>query len=1072
MAHLSEDGPDSILAVWLAQEVLTPQALPSLEDLQSQHQRLFRLEETPEPWADARNAKFGKERGLYWFLCLGEMPLQPAMEELVRQFPDEYPEEKASVRGTTTLAVAVLDEEGKPLVDKVFISSFPWGMGQVRLGQLHDLASFPDAESRLRSELNDRLFQQDEHGEPLAVTDFVVTEATAWLRKRLAVPSKLLQSHGLALRVPVRSFRDAPEPELLNSFFLDDLARVRQAWSEGRVGQALRLYLDGKAAQPRCDVRRATEELEEVLAPSRLPLARWPIPGGHSLVLMQQAAINHAASELQSEGLVGINGPPGTGKTTLLRDVVAKVVFDRARALAQFETPDEAFSHVATMKLGKAFTHLYKLHESLIGHEIVVASSNNKAVENISREIPASSALPSDIAHSTSYFSSIADCVAAGDSKHIEPGRAWGLAAAVLGNKANRYAFSQAFWWHRERGMSAYLKAVATGWDPALEDTLEDLPEAAQLENGPPNAEEALQRWSEARQAFRLQQRVMEKMLTELEAGREASKQRQRLEQALGETTATLASLATERESIQRDYDKATGELEQARSLEQDSIARRQDHLLLRPGFFARLFRTRKYRSWQEDLTPILTDLEHCRTARQKADTRARDIQAARAATDFRIAQETEHLEKLQKQHRACVETIRRAEHLAGGHLPDDEFWSRSSSEIQKDSPWMGREIQIARDTLFADAFRLHKAFIDAAAKKLRHNLGAALAVMQGRALSGKQEPARQSLWASLFLVVPVISTTFASTSRLFGPLGPETLGWLLIDEAGQALPQAAVGAIWRSRRAIVIGDPMQIEPVVPTPAKLLRSLYQKFEVEPDHWAAPWVSAQVLADRASWFGTSLVQEDGDLWIGCPLRVHRRCEQPMLSISNHIAYGGFMVDATPERPSQLGNLLGRSRWIDIQSERTQGKWSAAEGEVALRLLSSLLENDTNLEGPDIFLITPFRLVAQKLRQLVAASSFLASKLPQPTRRWAQERIGTVHTFQGKEAEAVVFVLGAPTQESAGARRWAGARPNLLNVAVSRAKQKLYVVGCREAWKDIGVFQTLAMSLPVDSSFLQT
>jgi hypothetical protein len=39
------------------------------------------------------------------------------------------------------------------------------------------------------------------------------------------------------------------------------------------------------------------------------------------------------------------------------------------------------------MKLGNGFVHLYRLDESLRGHEIVVASSNNKAVENISSKL-------------------------------------------------------------------------------------------------------------------------------------------------------------------------------------------------------------------------------------------------------------------------------------------------------------------------------------------------------------------------------------------------------------------------------------------------------------------------------------------------------------------------------------------------------------------------------------------------------------------------------------------------------------------------------------------------------------
>lgn len=63
----------------------------------------------------------------------------------------------------------------------------------------------------------------------------------------------------------------------------------------------------------------------------------------------------------------------------------------------------------------------------------------------------------------------------------------------------------------------------------------------------------------------------------------------------------------------------------------------------------------------------------------------------------------------------------------------------------------------------------------------------------------------------------------------MLGKLPPESLGWLFVDEAGQALQQAAVGALLRTRRAVVVGDPIQIEPVVALPDTLTHAICRRF---------------------------------------------------------------------------------------------------------------------------------------------------------------------------------------------------------------------------------------------------
>jgi hypothetical protein len=105
---------------------------------------------------------------------------------------------------------------------------------------------------------------------------------------------------------------------------------------------------------------------------------------------------------------------------------------------------------------------------------------------------------------------------------------------------------------------------------------------------------------------------------------------------------------------------------------------------------------------------------------------------------------------------------------------------------------------------------------------------------------------------------------------------------------------------------------------------------------------------------------------------------------------------------------------------------------------------------NVEPDRVFVLSPFRDVAHHIELM--------------GRDFPGLRGGTVHTAQGKEADVVILILGGSPLKP-GARDWASGRPNLLNVAVSRARQRLYVVGDLAAWEGCPNFRELAASLPV-------
>ena len=123
---------------------------------------------------------------------------------------------------------------------------------------------------------------------------------------------------------------------------------------------------------------------------------------------------------------------------------------------------------------------------------------------------------------------------------------------------------------------------------------------------------------------------------------------------------------------------------------------------------------------------------------------------------------------------------------------------------------------------------------------------------------------------------------------------------------------------------------------------------------------------------------------------------------------------------------------------MESTESEGHWIPAEGRVVETLIGDLMRQ--GISADDIFLISPFRVVVRRLRQLANRFGIKA---------------GTIHTVQGKESDVVILVLGGDPHRP-GAKQWASARANLLNVAVSRAKRRLYVVGNQDAWKQYRCF----------------
>ena len=658
----------------------------------------------------------------------------------------------------------------------------------------------------------------------------------------------------------------------------------------------------------RIDVRREPLVVRDGCAPERIPAGRWP--SDEALVRSEQFAVNEAIAYLADDGhgdggqqdsdsrdwVFGVHAPPGTGVAEVFGDLVAAIVTERARRIAELANPAAAFGetrtwgpHTVTEPAGE-----------LAGFEIVLATAD--PVDGLVRSgagLPPIGTAWRDRAVRADYFASTA--------RLADGVGAWAMLAARLGDRAVNRAFADR-WWHgavrgadvlfpagesmaaalrRLKGTTVYWPACVSWFRSALEKVRHLAAERMEVAAALTRLSLLEQACEEASLSVETARCGLADLVAREPAAREA---------VTAAEEAHLAALA------------ALGAHELGRpelaAMTPQVVAALWSHGALSVALADALRQGRNLRSWsiarRELRAACATAEQSWEQARHAAETLRADVTAARLAVDdcaTALSRLTAEMEPL-----AAVAAA--ARQRWGDCVPVGPSQAETEDPAliewrETSAPWADEEYAKARAEAFIAALELHKALVVAQADVFEANLAALMELIAtdpGPADDPDSQGAdtelaglRLAAWQSFFLVVP-------------GGARGVRRGGIAVRRPRRSL--ARLAARRRRRPARRRG---RARPARPLPPRGLRRGHRTRGTPPGDRRAvgslpAQATAQDLADLVVRYGTWLPagppagpRHDAEArWVGMPLRVVRGQDRTTVDRRNDLAYDGLLI----------------------------------------------------------------------------------------------------------------------------------------------------------------------------------
>ncbi len=272
--------------------------------------------------------------------------------------------------------------------------------------------------------------------------------------------------------------------------------------------------------------------------------------------------------------------------------------------------------------------------------------------------------------------------------------------------------------------------------------------------------------------------------------------------------------------------------------------------------------------------------------------------------------------------------------------------------------------------------------------------------------------------------------TSLSARGRL--PFSAGCYDLVIIDEASQCDIASIIPLLFRAKRAVIIGDPNQLKHITTMTRQQDRELVEKHEI-----FALWSYC-----IHSLFDLAIAVGHGEDLVH--LRDHHRSHDSIIDYSNREFYNGLLRVATDY--SKLKFPYGPDKsviWKNVAGVTVRPQAGSAFNQMEIDAVIEQLREliNGNYVGT-IGVVTPFK------RQAELITYYLRERHPRLHDELVKNHdfiAATAHKFQGDERDVIIFSPVVSNGAPQGTLNFLGSTPNLFNVAITRARASLIIIG---------------------------